>query len=49
MQEISGFLLREKTICEIFASIEPHDGLMYKRRGELIQDPVYIRSAGSLS
>jgi uncharacterized protein involved in propanediol utilization len=49
LQEIFGFLLREKTISEIFTSIEPHDGLMYKscvvydhRKGELIQELLYI-------
>lgn len=49
LQEIFGFLLREKTISEIFNIIEPHDGLMYKscvvynhRKGELIKELVYI-------
>jgi len=49
LQEIFGFLLREKTISEIFTLIEPHDGLMYKscvvydhRKGELIRELVYI-------
>jgi uncharacterized protein involved in propanediol utilization len=49
LQEVFGFLLREKTISEIFTSIEPHDGLMYKscvvynhRKGELIEELVYI-------
>ena len=49
LQEIFGFLLREKTISEIFSRIEPHDGLMYKscvvydhRKGELIKELVYI-------
>lgn len=49
MQEVFGFLLREMTISEIFAEIEPHDGLMYKscvvynhRKGRLIKDLVYI-------
>lgn len=49
LQEIFGFLLREKTISEIFTSIEPHDGLMFKscvvynhRKGELINDLLYI-------
>lgn len=48
-QEIFGFLLREKTIQEIFISIEPHDGLMYKScvvydhlKGELIKELLYI-------
>jgi uncharacterized protein involved in propanediol utilization len=49
LQEIFGFLLREKTISEIFTSIEPHDGLMYKscvvydhRKGELVKELLYI-------
>jgi len=49
LQEIFGFLLREKTISEIFTEIEPHDGLMYKscvmydhRKGELIKELLYI-------
>lgn len=49
LQEIFGFLLREKTISEMFNSIEPHDGLMYKscvvynhRKGELIKELLYI-------
>jgi L-threonine kinase len=49
LQEIFGFLLREKTISEIFTSIEPHDGLMFKscvvydhRKGELIMELLYI-------
>jgi len=49
LQEVFGFLLREKTISEIFTSIEPHDGLMYKscvvynhRKGELIEELLYI-------
>lgn len=49
LQEVFGFLLREKTISEIFTSIEPHDGLMYKscvvynhRKGELIKELLYI-------
>ncbi len=49
LQEIFGFLLREKTISEIFTQIEPHDGLMYKscvvynhRNGELIKELLYI-------
>lgn len=49
LQEIFGFLLREKTISEIFSTIEPHDGLMYKscvvynhRKGELIKELLYI-------
>lgn len=49
LQEIFGFLLREKTISEIFTEIEPHDGLMFKscvvynhRKGELIKELVYI-------
>jgi uncharacterized protein involved in propanediol utilization len=49
LQEIFGFLLREKTISEIFIAIEPHDGLMFKscvvynhRRGELIRELLYI-------
>lgn len=49
LQEIFGFLLREKTISEIFTQIEPHDGLMFKscvmynhRKGELIKELLYI-------
>lgn len=49
LQEVFGFLLREKTISEIFTEIEPHDGLMYKscvvynhRKGELIKELLYI-------
>lgn len=49
LQEIFGFLLREKTISEIFTEVEPHDGLMYKscvvynhRKGELIEELLYI-------
>jgi len=49
LQEIFGFLLREKTISEIFISIEPHDGLMFKscvvynhRKGKLIKELLYI-------
>jgi uncharacterized protein involved in propanediol utilization len=49
LQEIFGFLLREKTISEIFIAIEPHDGLMFKscvvydhRKGELIKELLYI-------
>ncbi len=49
LQEIFGFLLREKTISEIFVTIEPHDGLMYKscvvydhRKGELVGEMMYI-------
>jgi uncharacterized protein involved in propanediol utilization len=49
LQEIFGFLLREKTISEIFLQIEPHDGLMYKscvvydhRKGELLKELIYI-------
>ncbi len=51
LQEIFGFLLRNKTISEVFISIEPHDGLMYKsciiynhRKGHLIKDLEYIPS-----
>lgn len=49
LQEIFGFLLREKTISEIFISIEPHDGLMFKscvvynhRKGKLMKEFLYI-------
>lgn len=49
LQEIFGFLLREKTISEIFIAIEPHDGLMFKscvvynhRKGELVKELLYI-------
>lgn len=49
LQEIFGFLLREKTISEIFTDIEPHDGLMYKscvvynhRKGTLIKELLHI-------
>lgn len=49
LQEVFGFLLREKTISEIFTTIEPHDGLMYKscvvynhRKGELIKELLFI-------
>ena len=49
LQEIFGFLLREKTISDIFTQIEPHDGLMYKscvvynqRKGQLIKELIYI-------
>lgn len=49
LQEVFGFLLREKTISEIFTLIEPHDGLMYKscvvynhRKGQLIKELMYI-------
>ena len=49
LQEVYGFLLREKTISEMFKQVEPHDGLMYKscvvynhRKGQLIKELLYV-------
>lgn len=49
IQEVFGFLLEERFVSRIFATIEPHDALHYNasaaynhRRGQLIQDFNYI-------